>query len=84
LPVSPFTQSVNSIHYYDSMVVIEKRPTPRPTSSKTGTITTPFMNLEVHGVAKVKKNLRYRLKHTANIILAFFKLPFKKGSFDYS
>jgi hypothetical protein len=84
LKVDDFTRSVNSLHYYDSIVVIEKRPTPQPTSSKTGTITTPFMNLEVHGLAKVKKNANYRLKHIWNVTTAFFKLPFKKGSFDYS
>lgn len=30
LPVSDFTRSVHSLHYYDSVVVIEKRPTERP------------------------------------------------------
>ncbi|WP_255496111.1 class I SAM-dependent methyltransferase [Mucilaginibacter sp. FT3.2] len=84
LKVDDFTRSVNSIHYYDSIVVIEKRPTPQPTSSKTGTITTPFMNLEKQGLAKVQKNANYRLKHIWNVVTAFFKLPFKKGSFDYS
>lgn len=84
LKVDDFTRSVNSLHYYDSIVVIEKRPTPQPTSSKTGTITTPFMNMEAHGLALVKKNANYRLKHIWNVITAFFKLPFKKGSFDYS
>lgn len=84
LPVTSFTRSVNSVHYYDSIVVVEKRPTPQPTSSQTGTIKTPPMNLEAQGMAKVKKNLRYRLKHIVNVVTAFFKLPFKKGSFDYS
>jgi cephalosporin hydroxylase len=32
-----FTKSVNSLHYYDSMLVIEKKPTPKPFSSQTGT-----------------------------------------------
>ena len=34
--VNDFTKSVNSIHYYDSMVVIEKRPRSKPYHEKTG------------------------------------------------
>jgi hypothetical protein len=37
LDVSDFTRSVNSLHYYDSVLVIEKRPTIRPTHERKGT-----------------------------------------------
>lgn len=37
LRVSDFTRSAHSLHYYDGMLVIEKRPMRQPTDSKTGT-----------------------------------------------
>jgi len=36
--VDAFTKSANSMHYYDSMLVIEKRQMVKPASSRTGTI----------------------------------------------
>ena len=36
LAVSAFTRSAHSLHFYDSVLVIEKRPMERPTESKTG------------------------------------------------
>ena len=36
LPVSNFTKSAHSLHYYDSMLVIEKRPIEKPESRITG------------------------------------------------
>ena len=36
--VDDFTTSVNSMHYYDSMLVIEKSPREKPVTSRTGTI----------------------------------------------
>jgi cephalosporin hydroxylase len=36
LSVSDFTRSVHSLHYYDSVLVIEKRPIERPSDMKTG------------------------------------------------
>jgi hypothetical protein len=35
-PLSDFTRSANSLHYYDSMLVIEKRPSSEPTHIMTG------------------------------------------------
>lgn len=37
LKVNEFTKSVFSIHYYDSIIVIEKRPKDKPYHEKTGT-----------------------------------------------
>ncbi len=37
LKVDDFTRSVHSMHWYDSMLVIEKRPMAEPTHRKTGT-----------------------------------------------
>lgn len=36
LDVSEFTKSVHSLHYYDSILVIEKRPIEKPYSEKRG------------------------------------------------
>jgi hypothetical protein len=36
--VDSFTRSANSMHYYDSMLVIEKHPRTEPSTSRTGTI----------------------------------------------
>lgn len=39
LQVTEFTKSVHSLHYYDSIIVIEKRPIEKPFHLKTGTPT---------------------------------------------
>ena len=70
-----FTRSVNSLHYYDSILVIEKRPTPKPFSSETGTSTIPF---ERHD----KPNFLHKIKYKYNRILSYFRLPFPNGNFD--
>ena len=75
LKVSSFTQTVNSLHYYDSMLVIEKRPTPKPFSSETGTLTIPFDRHD-------NPNLFKRVKFKFNRILSYFRLPFRNGNFD--
>ncbi len=41
LSVSPFTRTVHSLHYYDSILVIEKRPMKEPERLKTGTPSLP-------------------------------------------
>jgi hypothetical protein len=41
LAVSDFTRSVHGMHFYDSVVVIEKRPMPEPATEKTGSASIP-------------------------------------------
>jgi hypothetical protein len=41
LPVSEFTRTAYAMHYYDSMLVIEKRPHARPDDGKSGERTLP-------------------------------------------
>lgn len=41
LAVTEFTKSAHSLHYYDSVLVIEKRKIENPSHSKTGTIAIP-------------------------------------------
>lgn len=44
LGVTDFTESVHSLHYYDSLLVVEKRPIEKPFHLKTGTSTIPDLN----------------------------------------
>jgi SAM-dependent methyltransferase len=41
MEVTDFTQSVNSMHFYDSMVIFEKRPRNKPEMSHTGKMRLP-------------------------------------------
>lgn len=75
LKVNAFTKSVNSLHYYDSMLVIEKRPTPKPASSETGTKTIAF---ERHD----RPDFFNKIKFKFNRWLSYFRLPFRNGNFD--
>lgn len=43
LPVTDFTQSVDSVHYYDSMIVIEKKAREQPHAESTGFSSVPNM-----------------------------------------
>jgi hypothetical protein len=69
LQVDSFTQSVNSIHYYDNVIVIEKKIKTKPVDSTTGKpvfeITT---NVKTEGLAL---SALYFVNH----ILRFFRLP---------
>jgi len=80
--VSAFTSSVNSIHYYDSVLVIEKRPTPKPTRSHTGTIRIPDMQTpKLKGFEKFKTKMEHSLSVRMNKLTSFFRLPWKNGSY---
>ena len=58
LSVTEFTKSVHSLHYYDSVLVIEKRPIEKPSHLKTGTPTIP----DFHPPKSLLKRLKERLK----------------------
>lgn len=58
LSVTDFTESVHSLHYYDSILVIEKRPIEKPFDLKTGTPEIP----DFHPPTSPLKSLRGRLK----------------------
>ena len=55
LAITEFTRSVHSLHYYDSILVIEKRPIEKPFDLKTGTAEIPDFH-------PPKKSLFKRLK----------------------
>jgi len=58
LKTTEFTKSVHSLHYYDSILVIEKRPIENPTPLRTGTKTIP----DFHPPKNLLKRLNRRLK----------------------
>ena len=79
-----FTTTVKAIHYYDSIIVIEKKPITKPFSSRTGKIEIPEVFLpELNGfnayMARKKRNFRRRM----NKLTSFLKLPWKNGELDY-
>lgn len=61
LDVSDFTRQVHSLHYYDSILVIEKRPMIAPEHSKTGT-----PQLPAPAAPKKKKTLKQRIARLFN------------------
>ena len=74
LKVDAFTTSVDSIHYYDSIVVVEKRKRNAPTHEKTGTPS--FSNPENHSPAhKLRKRINRKVLTAVNSVLRFLGLP---------
>ena len=74
LKVTSFTKSVDSIHYYDGIVVIEKRDRETPFHEKTGTISFVSNATKRTVLQKVMKKKKMPLT-VINKILRFFRLP---------
>jgi hypothetical protein len=55
LSVTEFTKSVHSLHYYDSILVIEKRPIEKPVHMETGTPTIPGFHPPKSLLKRLKK-----------------------------
>ncbi len=64
--VNSFTQSVQSLHYYDSMLVIEKRKRTKPFDESTGTPSYPIES---------SSNIASFILKIFTIITGIFKLP---------
>jgi 23S rRNA U2552 (ribose-2'-O)-methylase RlmE/FtsJ len=74
LKVNSFTKSVNSIHYYDGIVIIEKNKRTEPTHEKTGSAS--FNNtIRSTFSQKVRSKLINITLTIINKILRFFRLP---------
>lgn len=61
LDVSDFTRQAHSLHYYDSILVIEKRPMVAPQHSMTGTPQLPEYQAPAPDAPKKKKTLKQRI-----------------------
>jgi hypothetical protein len=70
LPVTEFTKSVNSLHYYDSILVIEKRRRTKPYHTKTGSL-----SFEDLAVSEHKPSLRLKMLYSLNRLLQALRLP---------
>lgn len=63
LSVTEFTKSVHSLHYYDSILVIEKRPIEKPFHLKTGTPTIPAFYPPKSVLERIKGRLKREIKN---------------------
>jgi hypothetical protein len=72
LKVNEFTLNVKSLHYYDSIVVVEKSKITEPTVSKTGNA--GFENTQYH--SSLKKRMASRAKSAARKLFGFLGLPY--------
>ncbi|MTI31866.1 class I SAM-dependent methyltransferase [Xanthovirga aplysinae] len=70
LKVNGFTKSVNSLHYYDSILVIEKNKREKPYDIKSGE-----SSFEYQYEGNKIKALKRRTLLGLNYILGFFRLP---------
>ncbi|MFO1525268.1 MAG: hypothetical protein U1F16_04755 [Turneriella sp.] len=71
LKVSEFTKSTYALHYYDSMLVVEKTPRKPPVDSSTGNLSYPVETAPRHFSYVV----RIGLLHVVDFVLRLFRLP---------
>ena len=62
LRVTKFTKSVHSLHYYDSVLVIEKRAINKPYQLRTGTSVIPNYKLPRSPFKRIKRKLRRAIR----------------------
>ncbi len=62
LRVTAFTQSAHSLHYYDSVLVIEKQPIEKPFRLTTGTATVPEFQPRKRLLRRIKAWLKQALR----------------------
>jgi len=77
LSVTGFTKSVHSLHYYDSVLVIEKRPIEKPFHLKTGTPEIPDFHPSVSFLKRLKKWLNLEIGFLIRRFLSRFSLRSK-------
>lgn len=84
LTVNDFTKSVNSIHYYDSIIVIEKEKRSKPYCEKIGNFVFDEPILTENSFAKTKRKLVKVLTKNIDKALRYFKLasPWGHGRVD--
>jgi hypothetical protein len=74
LKVNAFTKSVASIHYYDSIIVIEKKPMEKPYHEKTGTPSFELDSAPKSLIKKISIKSTQLILSGLNKILRFFRL----------
>lgn len=74
LKANKFTKSVDSIHYYDSILVIEKRKREKPREEKTGNASFEAKAQKRSKIILIRKKITQVIIKTTNRILRFFRL----------
>jgi len=74
LKVNNFTRTVDSIHYYDSILVIEKKNREKPYHEKTGTMTFDRFTLNDSRSRKLMKKIVFGSLEGINEVLRFFRI----------
>ncbi len=75
LKVNEFTKSVDSMHYYDSILVIEKKKMIPPTHEKTGVLSFKKVSRFPNLYSKIKGKSGEIFVLNINKVLRFFRLP---------
>nr|WP_288812938.1 class I SAM-dependent methyltransferase [uncultured Sphingobacterium sp.] len=74
LKVNEFTRSVNSLHYYDSILVVEKRKMLPPTHMRTGNATVQDFDALPTGLSGLKWKIKKPALTAINKFLRFFRI----------
>ena len=74
LPVDEFTRTVNSIHYYDSIIVIEKKNRAMPHAESTGTATFSHVEPQTGALQMIGRKIVKPCLIILNKVLRFFRL----------
>lgn len=67
LNVTPFTESVDSLHYYDSIPVIERRKVEKPYHLKTGTASIPNYHPPAGFFKRMEKNIKRVFRRSKDV-----------------
>ena len=70
-----FTRSVNSIHYYDSILVIEKKKKETPREELTGNMSFEFVPRNEPRLLRNAKDVSLVVLRKINKVLQFLRLP---------
>lgn len=75
LQADDFTRSTNSIHYYDSVIVLEKKDRTKPFIIKSGSLSFENIVFETIPTLSFKEKARHKIIQLINKFLRFFRLP---------
>jgi 23S rRNA U2552 (ribose-2'-O)-methylase RlmE/FtsJ len=66
--INKFTRTIHSIHFYDSIILIEKKNMEAPSNLKTGTASLDFPT-------STKFTFSRKVRKAVNLVLQYFRLP---------
>ncbi len=79
LEVDSFTRSAYSVHYYDSVVVFEKRSIERPADLQTGSPSFEGESIRDKQSPGAVTRIKYRLDDYIDAVLRFLRLPARRN-----